>query len=112
MPTDIHVRIEDRCMWIELDRPDARNAIRKELNDDLLEALAAARENPDVRAIVITGRGPAFCAGGDVKGMGRSLEQRKPDINASRASVLISGSCFIHSANGMPNPCLRLARTS
>jgi 2-(1,2-epoxy-1,2-dihydrophenyl)acetyl-CoA isomerase len=54
---------------ITLNRPEALNA----MNPDLLNALAAAGQevaaDESVRAVVITGNGRAFCAGGDVKGM-------------------------------------------
>jgi enoyl-CoA hydratase/carnithine racemase len=60
---------------LTLNRPKARNAMDDDMRETLraeLEALSAA---PEVRVIVLTGAGSAFCAGGDVKGMRQRLEQ-------------------------------------
>jgi 2-(1,2-epoxy-1,2-dihydrophenyl)acetyl-CoA isomerase len=52
---------------ITLDRPDAFNALSLGLGRDLFHATLDVDEDPAVRCVVITGRGKAFCAGGDVK---------------------------------------------
>ena len=55
---------------ITLNRPAARNALSAELIDRLVEALHAAEDDPDVRAVVLTGADPAFCAGLDLREAG------------------------------------------
>ena len=52
---------------VTLNRPDAFNALSLGLGRDLFHATLELDEDPTVRCIVITGRGKAFCAGGDVK---------------------------------------------
>jgi enoyl-CoA hydratase len=52
---------------LTLDRPERRNALSSALQADLVEELLVCAETPDVRAIVLTGNGPAFCAGFDLK---------------------------------------------
>jgi 2-(1,2-epoxy-1,2-dihydrophenyl)acetyl-CoA isomerase len=52
---------------LTLNRPDAYNALNLPLGRELFAAALELDEDPDVRCIVITGRGRAFCAGGDVK---------------------------------------------
>jgi enoyl-CoA hydratase/carnithine racemase len=52
-----------------LNRPDARNALSAALMSALLEALARAAKDPQVRVVVIAGAGPAFCAGHDLREM-------------------------------------------
>lgn len=54
---------------ITLNRPAAFNALDLDLADGLLAALIDCDEDPAVRAVVITGNGPAFCAGGDIRQM-------------------------------------------
>jgi enoyl-CoA hydratase/carnithine racemase len=54
---------------LTLNRPERRNALNTELLADLATALVTAESDPDVRAIVLTGAGSAFCAGGDLKAM-------------------------------------------
>src|SRR5688500_20080114 len=57
---------------ITLSRPEARNALSTELMDRLVEALHAAEDDPGVRAVVLTGVDPAFCAGVDLREAGVS----------------------------------------
>ena len=64
-----HVRL------LTLDRPQRRNALSSALQADLVEELLTCAEAPDVRAIVLTGNGPAFCAGFDLKEI-READQR------------------------------------
>jgi 2-(1,2-epoxy-1,2-dihydrophenyl)acetyl-CoA isomerase len=52
---------------ITLNRPDAYNALNLGLGRELFHAVLEVDEDPDVRCVVITGAGKAFCAGGDVK---------------------------------------------
>jgi enoyl-CoA hydratase len=56
---------------ITLNRPGARNAISSELLTRLVEAMAAADADEEVRAVILTGADPAFCAGVDLKEVGR-----------------------------------------
>ncbi len=59
--------IKNGAAWITLNRPENRNALSAILVNELYAHLIASNENPEVRAIVITGSGPAFCAGADLK---------------------------------------------
>jgi enoyl-CoA hydratase/carnithine racemase len=51
---------------LTLNRPDRLNALTFEIYDELRNTFDALNDEPDVRAIVITGSGKAFCSGGDV----------------------------------------------
>jgi enoyl-CoA hydratase len=51
---------------LTLNRPDVRNAMTAELTDAFTDAVASLRGDPDVRVVVVTGAGKAFCAGGDL----------------------------------------------
>jgi len=52
--------------YIRLDRPDRRNALTYPMLEELLEACEHTAEDPSARVVILTGTGPAFCAGGDV----------------------------------------------
>lgn len=56
----------DHVARITLDRPDAKNALTIEMRDGIVDAVRDARANADVRAVLITGAGDAFCAGMDL----------------------------------------------
>ena len=66
---DIAVEVTDGVMTITLNRPDRRNAMSTPMMNGLVAAIADAEGASDVGALVLTGAGGAFCAGGDVKGM-------------------------------------------
>ncbi len=60
---------EDGVAVLTLNRPEARNAMSGEMTAGLERALDYVERAPQIRCVVITGAGGAFCAGGDVKGM-------------------------------------------
>ena len=62
--------LRDGVATLTLNRPEARNALSDELTPALRRMIARLGNDPSVGALVITGAGTAFCAGGDVKGMG------------------------------------------
>jgi enoyl-CoA hydratase len=61
------VATEDRVATVTLNRPEARNALSRELAFGLWDAVAAAGDARGVDAVIITGADPAFCAGVDLK---------------------------------------------
>lgn len=58
---------------ITLNRPDAFNALNLDLGRELFHAVLEVDDDPDLRCVVITGAGKAFCAGGDVKDFADNL---------------------------------------
>jgi enoyl-CoA hydratase/carnithine racemase len=73
--------IRDRVAIITLNRPEVRNALSDNLTPALRKMIKTCGENPDVGALLITGAGTAFCAGGNVKGMGTHRDQKKLDMS-------------------------------
>ncbi len=59
--------VRDGAAWITLNRPDARNALSSALVTELYGHLGAANADTEVRCIVLTGSGKAFCSGADLK---------------------------------------------
>src|SRR5436853_233314 len=57
---------KDRIATITLNRPERLNAITFEVYHELTDFLAKLRDEKDLRVVVITGAGRAFCSGGDV----------------------------------------------
>jgi enoyl-CoA hydratase len=55
---------------VSLNRPQVLNAYNLAMRDGLFETLQAVRDDPEVRAVVLRGHGPAFCTGGDVSEFG------------------------------------------
>lgn len=67
---ELLARIEEEVAVLTLNRPKVRNALSDTLSPALRAMIARLSKEPAARAVVVTGAGPAFCAGGDVKGMG------------------------------------------
>jgi enoyl-CoA hydratase/carnithine racemase len=65
-PGPLLVTRSDRVVWLMLNRPEQRNALTPELIERLLEQLDALDADPEVRAVLLTGAGDAFCAGYDI----------------------------------------------
>jgi len=70
---------------ITLNRPGKRNALSDRLTPALRETLLVVERDPAIRCVVLTGAGGAFCAGGDVSGMGGGRPDVSPD--AARPSL-------------------------
>jgi len=63
---DIRHEVAEGIARITICRPEVRNAFRPQTLDELTAAFSAARDDPDVGTIILTGEGPdAFCSGGD-----------------------------------------------
>ncbi|WP_337186444.1 enoyl-CoA hydratase-related protein [Phenylobacterium sp.] len=100
----------DGVATLTMNRPEARNALTNEMIQGLSEALPRLAADPKVRAVVLTGAGGAFCAGGDVKGFAAAagsgdaaaeapgMEQKVAGLRASMESVR-----WLHE---MPKPTL------
>ncbi|GIS65840.1 MAG: hypothetical protein CM1200mP4_1880 [Rhodospirillaceae bacterium] len=71
--------LSDGIATLTMNPPESLNALSGEMMENLLEALPRLAKDPNVGAVVITGAGRAFCAGGDVKAMaeGRSLKPKR-----------------------------------
>ena len=64
--TQIRYDVTDRVATITLDRPDKLNAFTATMMTELIAAFDAADADDDVRAVIVTGAGRAFCAGADL----------------------------------------------
>ncbi len=62
----VTVRVDGPCGTIILRRPDRRNALSRELTRQLCEALQDLHQHRNVRAVILTGEGSAFCSGSDL----------------------------------------------
>lgn len=76
MYNTIRYELKDGVGTITFNRPDRYNAFNEEMSAEFMEALKECRRSPEVRVVVITGEGKAFCSGQDLKdvqGKSRSL---------------------------------------
>ena len=74
MTTFVELTVEDKVAIVTLNRPEVRNAINDALRAELVVLLERVAADEGVRAVVLTGKGKAFCAGGDITGMKERLK--------------------------------------
>lgn len=79
----VHSEKRGATQLIVMNRPEARNALDLEMRAALGDAVAAARDDAEVKVVVITGANGAFCAGGDLK----SLTEEQRPIYADRERI-------------------------
>jgi methylglutaconyl-CoA hydratase len=81
----LHIELRNSALWIQLNRPDVRNAF----NPRMIEELTSIPEliNKDVRAVILSGAGKVFCAGADLNWMKQSLDLNR-DQNLEDAQRL------------------------
>ena len=70
----ITYEVADRVLTITLNRPDRLNAFTSQMGHELITAFDAADGDDDVRAVIVTGAGPAFCAGADLTPDGSTFD--------------------------------------
>jgi enoyl-CoA hydratase/carnithine racemase len=102
----IEVAIESRIATITLNRPEKRNAITNEMRTELIAALERVSRDPEVRAVVLTGNGKGFCAGGDVSGMAQRIEAPAGELafnGWSRQQLVHHAVSLLHA---MPKPTI------
>lgn len=79
----IKIQLGESMAWINLDRPEVRNALNPEMISELTEAFAWLGSRDDIRVIILKGNGKSFCAGADLTYMkamaGFSYEENVAD---------------------------------
>ena len=79
------VEVSDRIATITLNRPEARNAMTKQMRNDLCAALRAADADDGVDAIILTGTDPVFTGGVDLREVAADGLSDSPDSNKRQA---------------------------
>ena len=80
--SSITLKIENNVAFLTLNRPDVFNSFNREMALNLQQKLDDCSANDEVRAIVLTGSGKAFCAGQDLK------EVTSPELNPGFKAIL------------------------
>lgn len=100
--------VADGIAQLTLNRPDAANAFTPELCRDLLGAAIACDERNDIRAVLLTGAGSLFSAGGDLKffasagdSLGAALKAMTADLHGAIARIAHMDAPVVCAVNGM-----------
>src|SRR2546428_1854237 len=81
---DLQFAIEDRVAILTMNRPDKLNALSDAMIDAAIAHLRRCATDPDVGAVLLTGAGRAFCAGGDVSAMAAAAAKRTFEEHVDR----------------------------
>lgn len=81
---DIIYELRNRSVWIYLNRPKDMNSISKTMLIELKDAFLKAQDDSNVRVVVLSGKGKAFCAGVDLKGL---LEDQKSEKSTEPSTL-------------------------
>lgn len=96
-PSTLEIDLRRRVAVVRLARERVRNAFDETSIAELTATFTALGANPEVRAIVLAARGPAFCAGADLEWMrkmaGYSLEENRADAGRLAAMLATLASC-------------------
>lgn len=97
----IRLSSEAGVAWVTLDRPDRLNALAGTMRDELADRFEEAASSPDVRVIVVTGAGRAFCAGADLDMMTELLDRRDEE---TFRSFVRGGARVVRAIREAPQP--------
>ena len=76
---EIRYQVDERVATVTLNRPERLNAFTPAMRDGLIDAFARADADDEVRAVIVTGAGRAFCAGADLSAGSATFDYEKRD---------------------------------
>ena len=101
--TQLLSEVVDHIGLLTLNRPDVMNAFTDTMRERLLSQLELFSTDLDVRCVVITGAGKAFCAGGDIASMAQLQDNGSTGVVEQR---MVLGSQVVQLLRRMPQPVI------
>ncbi len=105
---ELLAEVRERVGVITLNRPERRNALSDNLSPALRHMLEEFRDDPAIGAVLLTGAGSAFCAGGDVTGMGANSAKARMSDAAAVADLRHRQNRMTGALATMPKPTVAL----
>jgi len=102
MPSTITLLQDAHVLTLTLNRPEKRNALNALVVQELHEAVRYAAANSEIRVLVLTGRGDAFCAGADLEYL-LAISSNSPLENAADSRALME---MLHALRTFPKPTI------
>src|ERR1700752_1871060 len=88
----IRYEVAEQILTITLNRPDKLNAFTGQMMSEMLDAFDKADSDDNVRAVIVTGAGRAFCAGADLSAGPRAFDSQPEDRPESKSAIRADGS--------------------
>ena len=76
----VTLQVDNHIATLTLNRPDKRNAMSDAMRSEFIQALEHVSADKSIRAVVLTGAGKGFCAGGDISGMEKRMNAPTGEI--------------------------------
>lgn len=70
----VNLVVDSEIATISFNRPEKRNAMSDDMRTEFIQVLEHVSNHREIKAVVLTGEGAAFCAGGDISGMKKRME--------------------------------------
>jgi enoyl-CoA hydratase len=86
----VRLNLDDGVLRIEINRPDSLNAVTADVLEDMADAVESASQRDEVRVIVLSGAGRAFCSGADIGGTGELSDDGGPAATLDGANRLVA----------------------
>jgi enoyl-CoA hydratase len=86
----VQLTLDDGVLRIEINRPDSLNAVTADVLEDMADAVESAGQQDEVRVIVLSGAGRAFCSGADIGGTGELSDEDGPAGTLDGANRLVA----------------------
>lgn len=96
-------------LWLTLNRPERRNALSPALYEALYAALVQAEQDNEIGAVLLSGAGSGFCAGGDVSRMTQQARQHA-GTESERISALRQRTRIVERLHNMSKPTIAMIR--
>ena len=88
-PPVILLEQQNQIGWIYLNRPNVLNGINEALAEAFVQAIKTYEADPEIRVIIISGKGKAFCAGGDLKAIQNLKTEAEAKVFVEKAGQMI-----------------------
>ena len=88
---DLKLEIEGPIAWIVASNPERMNAFTARMAAELIEAFDRADADDEVKVVIVTGAGRAFCAGADLQGGGETWDRHAAHMAAQSAEARYVG---------------------
>src|SRR5215813_13851440 len=79
--------VKDHVAHLTLNRPESANSLNSTVSSEMMDAVVRCEDDPDIRALVVSGSGRFFCAGADLKGFYSGGSELKSRVSVFHATI-------------------------
>jgi 2-(1,2-epoxy-1,2-dihydrophenyl)acetyl-CoA isomerase len=106
MTEAVLLTIDGPIATVTLNRPEAYNSLNAEMTEALNQILPKVERNPAVKVVILTGNGPAFMAGGDIKHFAKAIHMPPEDKRGTFERTVQAVHPIVTSLRRMPKPVI------